>query len=631
MLSLNVTVLPKKGGPFGAVPAPAGSPGGAGLPAPTPTGTSGQLSAELDCGGSFELAPGAFDGRNCGIVVRGWRSDTTNPVEVEVVYPRQASGIDVSPGNTSQDPGNMHTTSASDYHDRYVFGQTFRAKDNAPPGTTPIRITVRQRGAGQINLTLNVAVLPKGLLPSSGPGIRPPATVTTGSGGEYCVWRYKLIGDPPSCFHFWAKPCGTYVSPGYELVGQNMTWGQADARVGELGRYYTDAYGCRVAAAQPSTTTTTLPPITRLPLPPSSLPPPSEEPPQSLRRVLSRFGVVPDKVTLTVGESRSFKAYGVYSGSDPDKPVDLTGKAIWSPGRVFTAKEPGEYIVTATFEGASDTATVIVEDEKKGSTNDGGKKPDIKGATEKGTTFQGQTPGGKPSESTSGAAGDGQPIDQPGLEPPAGTEPSTAGTGGLAGSGVGQGVMCYSEKTKEQYWMQMGPCPPPWMKPPAGTTTASRPPGRTPWKGLIPGRETPGTGTELPPHKPSAPPAKIPPTTPGSGGQEVDLSGTWHATYSAFPLGNLRFTMTLRRVAAGKWQGPLDYVVVDCPEMSFKTQATLQASGVGKVHLTYNTPAKECPRYVGKIGAGAQQADGTYTSSQITFGSPPNTVTYTRR
>jgi hypothetical protein len=75
----------------------------------------------------------------------------------------------------------------------------------------------------------------------------------------------------------------------------------------------------------------------------------------------------------------------------------------------------------------------------------------------------------------------------------------------------------------------------------------------------------------------------------------------------------------------------LDYVNVDCPELSFSTLATLQATDAGKVHLTYNSPAKECPRYVGKITAGAQQADGKYTTSQITFGASPNTVTYTRK
>ncbi len=80
------------------------------------------------------------------------------------------------------------------------------------------------------------------------------------------------------------------------------------------------------------------------------------------------------------------------------------------------------------------------------------------------------------------------------------------------------------------------------------------------------------------------------------------------------------FTLTLSRVATGKWQGPLDYVGVDRPDRSFKAQATLQATGPGKIRLTYSSPKD-----------GPQQADGTYTASQLTFGSPPSNVTYTRK
>ena len=613
--------------------------------APTP-----RLTARLDCGGSFELAPGAS--KSCSVIVEGWRSNTADRVEV-VFFPNPPpEGITVSPGNTSEDPGNMHTAGVSDRQGEYPFSEGFSASDKAVPGTTPFQIVVRQRGVGQVNLTLNVAVLRKGLLPSSGPGIRPPATVAAGTGGEFCVWRYKLFGDPPACFHFAAAKCDTprYNKPrgGYELVGSGMKWSEADARVEKLSRYFNDAFGCLRVAAQPATPPAhPTPPVTPVgpvgptpPLPP--LPPPTEEPPQHRKRVLSRFGVSchPDKIK--VGQSASCQATGEYS----DKPgviVNLTGAAAWSPGPTIRGDSPGSYFARATHEGASDTATVtVMEDEKKRPTDDGGKKPpDIKGATEKGTTFRGQTPGGKPPEPTSSATGGDQPIEQPGQKsPPAGPEgPAPATAGGQPPPQ--QGIQCYSEKTKEYYMLPYRPCPSPWMKPPAGTTTASQPPGRAPWQGLVPGRRTPGTGTETPPQKPSAPPPttppttlsppKTPPTTPGSGVQGVDLSGTWHTTYNAPLLGNLRFTMTLSRVAAGRWQGPLDYVVVDCPEMSFKTQATLQATGVGKVHLTYNTPAKECPRYVGKIGAGAQQADGTYTSSQITFGVAPNTVTYTRK
>ncbi len=162
-----------------------------------------------------------------------------------------------------------------------------------------------------------------------------------------------------------------------------------------------------------------------------------------------------------------------------------------------------------------------------------------------------------------------------------------------------------------------------------------RDPGRVPLSG--PGSMQPGTGgsTPAPPPGPTAkaapPPGQPAPPTPGSGGQEADLSGTWYATYTEPYMGGFRFTLVLSRVKAGTWQGPLDYVSVGCPELSFSTLATLQATGAGKVRLTYNSQAKECPRYVGKLAAGAQQADGTYTSSQISFGASPNTVTYTRK
>ena len=137
----------------------------------------------------------------------------------------------------------------------------------------------------------------------------------------------------------------------------------------------------------------------------------------------------------------------------------------------------------------------------------------------------------------------------------------------------------------------------------------------------------PGTIAQAPPAQPPPPPAaptgQPAPPTPGSGGTDIDLSGTWYATYrEPFTGYNFRFTLTLSRVAPGKWQGPLDYANVDRPDLSFKTTATLQATGVGKVHLTYVAPQNM---------GGAQQSDGTYTSSQITFGDSANHVTYTKK
>jgi hypothetical protein len=215
------------------------SDGGGTPPQPSPV-----LTAELDCGDSFELAPGDFVGRGCHLAVRGWQN-TDERVFVDVDYD-QRSGIELFPKADSQHPMNMSDPGYSVSPDRYFFLLSFRAKRDAPPGITPVTITVRQAGADTIVLRLNVAVLQEGLIPSYGPGIRPPAEIATGSGGEFCVWRYKSFGDRPECFNFVRAACDTprYAAPRYELVGSAMTWRESGVRMAQLGSYHEDAYGC---------------------------------------------------------------------------------------------------------------------------------------------------------------------------------------------------------------------------------------------------------------------------------------------------------------------------------------------------------------------------------------------------
>lgn len=116
----------------------------------------------------------------------------------------------------------------------------------------------------------------------------------------------------------------------------------------------------------------------------------------------------------------------------------------------------------------------------------GGKRPpDIKGATEAGEEFGKGFP---PLGPTSGAAGGGPPVEQPGLQPPPGEQPPTVGAGGPMGAGAGQGVWCYYEKTPGmmvQYWLPNGPCPPMGRSP--------HDPG-FPWQGLVPPRGGAGGG-----------------------------------------------------------------------------------------------------------------------------------------
>jgi hypothetical protein len=124
----------------------------------------------------------------------------------------------------------------------------------------------------------------------------------------------------------------------------------------------------------------------------------------------------------------------------------------------------------------------------------GGAGSDIPGATEAGTQFRGQTPGGQPSGPTSGAAGGGKaPI------PISGQQTGQTGTG-EAGTPPGQtppqqGYWCYSKTTKEWYSIPYGPCPPSDRKP-------SSDPGsvRIPWQGLTPPPDTVApTGGGCPP------------------------------------------------------------------------------------------------------------------------------------
>lgn len=221
----------------------------------TPPASSIGLSAALDCGDSFELAPGDFAGKGCGIVIRGWRGNTEDRVEVRVNYDK-SSGLEITPGDWSMSPSNMYTPGTTDFHDRYVLSQSFRASRNARSGTYPVTFTVNQKGtAGTILLRLQVMILQPGQTPSPGPGTRPPATINTGSGGQYCVWRHKMFGDPPPCFHFVAAACNTprYRQPNYELIGRDMKWSEADAMVSRMSRYQKDEYGClEITAQQPS-------------------------------------------------------------------------------------------------------------------------------------------------------------------------------------------------------------------------------------------------------------------------------------------------------------------------------------------------------------------------------------------
>ena len=148
----------------------------------------------------------------------------------------------------------MYAAGVQDQPNRYTFSYSWSAARTAPTASTTITIFVRQgSNVVRLPLTLNV-IAPRA---PTGSSLVPATPVVTGSGGPYCVWQYKLFGDPPPCWHLAAASCSEprYANrPEYVLVGSNMRRSEADKRVGDLSRYFNDN-ACRAS------TTTDYPPF----------------------------------------------------------------------------------------------------------------------------------------------------------------------------------------------------------------------------------------------------------------------------------------------------------------------------------------------------------------------------------
>lgn len=192
------------------------------------------FSAEFTCGSSFELSPNeVLYPKTCYVRASNFQT-TRDRVEVEVEYDRKM--VEVTFDKQSEAPRVPYNE----------FLLIFRTKTTAPPGTTPVSIIVKH-GSETVRIPVTVAVLPPGREPSSGSGIRPPVEEATGSGGAYCVWRYKSFGDPPNCFNIFRAQCDNPKysgKPKYELVGSAMTPEESMALASQLSPYKGDAYGC---------------------------------------------------------------------------------------------------------------------------------------------------------------------------------------------------------------------------------------------------------------------------------------------------------------------------------------------------------------------------------------------------
>lgn len=314
-------------------------------------------TARLECDGSvgvptnvLEVEAGQVLRKTCRVIVTGWVSDTADRVFSDV-RGLPAGRLDVFPPSDFAPGAQMYRAGVNDAWREYRFTHSFSAPANAPIDSVALVIIVRQedsRSGGdrwQIALPLLVNVIPAGARPGS--SLAPPAVVRQGSGGKYGVWRYKLFGDPPPCFHFVAAVMGKYGPPSYEQVGANMTWGEADAEIGRLSRYFDDQYGC---AAWPRDNRQ-----------------PPNPPPAGRKLILLRFAN--PAMTAQVGVPLTPQVLGAYS-DDPGTLIDVTKEVYWSGTRtrmpfIASSSEAGLALqLTATLDDQSDSATINVEEEK---------------------------------------------------------------------------------------------------------------------------------------------------------------------------------------------------------------------------------------------------------------------------
>ena len=193
-----------------------------------------ELSFEFTCGNEFELSPNeVLYPKTCDVLVKSTGS-TREKVKVVATYNTEL--LDVTFDNQ---------TKAVEYPvTRFLL--IIRTRIPVPVTLTNLNILV-QHGSLEVAKNITVSILEPGIEPSSGPGIRPPADVEVGSGGTYCVWRYKSFGDKPKCFNILTAECDNpkYIDkPKYELVGSELTEEEAVLRAFVLSPYKGDFYGC---------------------------------------------------------------------------------------------------------------------------------------------------------------------------------------------------------------------------------------------------------------------------------------------------------------------------------------------------------------------------------------------------
>ncbi len=199
------------------------------------------LDVEFTCGEAFELSPNeVLYPKTCYVKVRHAKT-STEKVRLQVSYNEEL--LDVTFDDQAEQA-------------KYPFNQfllIIRTKTTAPSTTTTMTLIITH-GGERVEIPVTVLILLPEQEPSSGTGIRPPAGVVPGSGGDYCVWRYKSFGDGPRCFNIVTAECdnGNYAGrTRFELVGTGMTADEAAFRAFQLSPYKGDAYGCHATPTAP--------------------------------------------------------------------------------------------------------------------------------------------------------------------------------------------------------------------------------------------------------------------------------------------------------------------------------------------------------------------------------------------